>query len=483
MSANQKKVLFSAILLFMYVNITNSVGENTHWNTTKPQAAPLVEFFYWNVDPFFHVTRNFSKTHGILHESFKKAAIYCNKAITGFELDLNCDPHSMTGSTPKRHFVRYQKTAIGHQPFHAILFDSNRTNLLHYQRPKYHPECSKPVLQMWATIYTDKSKEWFSNHLKDLTMYQLMVSKKVAVIMPRDKIDITYKVLKGIKSCTEPLLLSIIFSLIFGIFLWFCEHRYNEDIDRDFFKGAPDSMWCSFVSMTTVGYGDIYPCTIIGRVSMIIWVTVGLVMIAVMCGTVFDTLGNAPEIYGKRIAVIPNTAVEKFAKSNLNGVIVPGPTYRDLYSKVQEGIADAALVSSDVYVAYQREFRSHDKHDVKLHVVQEFEVDQPVFVATDLRNKTESMDKLYKCLVKENENLIFHIPSVQQPLQVRIDSIDFSNFDRVYLYLFIAILVCFLLCASLHIKNVKMNVKNSINNNKPIPLKEVLERNWKLDKN
>ncbi|CAH3134096.1 unnamed protein product, partial [Pocillopora meandrina] len=50
---------------------------------------------------------------------------------------------------------------------------------------------------------------------------------------------------------------------------------------RSFLNGFPEGIWWSFVTMSTVGYGDRIPLTYSGRLLTIIWM---------LSGTVFFTL-------------------------------------------------------------------------------------------------------------------------------------------------------------------------------------------------
>lgn len=429
------------LVLYLFACTRKCLGVSGDNSTTH---APIIEFLYWNVDPFFHLPRKRINIHGILHESLKKTQLYCNvkKPI------LNNSWCPNTHATPKkRKFVHHQKVCIGHSTFHEIVFNSSRLDLLQYRRPVY---CDEPVLQIWAVIYGDKSQQWFDTKLGDLTTFQLTISKKIAVVMPRSSIKLFNKTVSGILNCSEPVIVLILFALIFGILLWFIEHQYNDDISKNFIVGSQTTIWCSFVTMTTVGYGDIYPKTFAGKIAIFFWVTIGLAMIAVMCGTVFNSVDNPPSIYGKRLAVIPDTMAERFAQDNLNAHIVRDTTNRKIFQSVIDGRADAALINADIYVNYQKIFRG-DKKPVPLHVVQEFEVEQPILIAFNLKNSSAETKDLYDCMTRRNKHLIFQIPLMQQPLQNRVDVVYYVDFEDTYIYLIVSIVVLVVVCIFCHI--------------------------------
>ena len=79
-----------------------------------------------------------------------------------------------------------------------------------------------------------------------------------------------------LKSSFKELLLMIVF-LIVGMLI-FSSLIYFVD-DRETFKSIPHSFWWSLITMTTVGYGDMYPVTELGYVVGSFTALSGLLMI------------------------------------------------------------------------------------------------------------------------------------------------------------------------------------------------------------
>ena len=79
--------------------------------------------------------------------------------------------------------------------------------------------------------------------------------------------------------------------LVFGLLMWLIERRRNPGQ----FGGAPSrgiaaGLWWSAVTMTTVGYGDKAPVTVLGRVLAIIWMFAAIIVISSFTAQVSSTL-------------------------------------------------------------------------------------------------------------------------------------------------------------------------------------------------
>lgn len=73
--------------------------------------------------------------------------------------------------------------------------------------------------------------------------------------------------------------------------IYFFEHAAQPDV----FKSIPHAMWWAVATLTTVGYGDIYPVTLGGRVFTSAILFIGLGIIAVPTGIVTSALLAADE--------------------------------------------------------------------------------------------------------------------------------------------------------------------------------------------
>ncbi|WP_260412610.1 potassium channel family protein [Alkalihalobacillus sp. TS-13] len=62
------------------------------------------------------------------------------------------------------------------------------------------------------------------------------------------------------------------------------------------FESFEDALWWSIVTLTTVGYGDLYPVTTVGRLIASFLMFVGIGLIGVITGMVASFFSNAKEL-------------------------------------------------------------------------------------------------------------------------------------------------------------------------------------------
>ncbi|MDB2355710.1 MULTISPECIES: ion transporter [unclassified Pseudoalteromonas] len=83
--------------------------------------------------------------------------------------------------------------------------------------------------------------------------------------------------------------LSLILLYLSAVGIYHFEHVAQPEV----FKSIFDSLWWSVATLTTVGYGDIYPITIGGRFFTFIILMIGLGLVAVPTGIVASALSAA----------------------------------------------------------------------------------------------------------------------------------------------------------------------------------------------
>ena len=84
---------------------------------------------------------------------------------------------------------------------------------------------------------------------------------------------------------------SLILLYLAGVGIYHFEHAVQPDVFRSIF----DALWWSVVTLTTTGYGDVYPITAGGRVFASIVLILGLGIVAVPTGLIASALTKARE--------------------------------------------------------------------------------------------------------------------------------------------------------------------------------------------
>ncbi len=100
-------------------------------------------------------------------------------------------------------------------------------------------------------------------------------------------------------------------------------------VDKHFFTSIPSAMWWCIVTLTTTGYGDMYPVSFGGRLVAGITMLLGLVLFGILMNIVGKTLMVL--LFGEQMEDGPNgPSQEAMAKSMLNMGLINGTQYDEL---------------------------------------------------------------------------------------------------------------------------------------------------------
>ncbi|XP_031555996.1 uncharacterized protein LOC116292781 [Actinia tenebrosa] len=146
-----------------------------------------------------------------------------------------------------------------------------------------------------------------------------------------------------------------------GVCIWILESRGNSDeFQRTFLKGWWEGFWWAFVSMTTVGYGDKTPKSIFGRVFGVIWILVGIVIVAMFTATVTNalTLINSG-IENKKVAVLSSTGASIDAINKGTQPIEYG-SFQEMYEALESQQVEGIYIDQYVGAHYMKEISDED---------------------------------------------------------------------------------------------------------------------------
>jgi len=148
-------------------------------------------------------------------------------------------------------------------------------------------------LRCW---YSDHRIQYLKSNWLDLALVvllsspllRLFVALKVAGLAPALRLGTLIRAnrerlmkLVLLSSESFPVAMSLVFGIVFvfGATAYMIEHPHNPG-----FADVSDGLWWAFVTLTTVGYGDLYPVTSAGRViavfTMIFGITIYSLIIA-----------------------------------------------------------------------------------------------------------------------------------------------------------------------------------------------------------
>ena len=103
------------------------------------------------------------------------------------------------------------------------------------------------------------------------------------------------------------LVICSLMACISGFIIWIMERRANSaEFSKRFHVGISEGIWWSFISMTTVGYGDKSPKSCYGRLFALLWILIGITIFSLFSGSLTNQIikihsHQIPQIHGKKV--------------------------------------------------------------------------------------------------------------------------------------------------------------------------------------
>ncbi|MDQ6997122.1 MAG: potassium channel family protein [Mariprofundus sp.] len=172
------------------------------------------------------------------------------------------------------------------------------------------------IMFFWRWYIAEDRSKWMKSNWFDLVVVVLLASPilrmlmalRFAQLLPALRIGVLLRANKArlmrllvLSGESLPVAMAMVFGIvfIFGTTTYLLEHPYNPQ-----FSEMQDGLWWAFVTLTTVGYGDIYPVTASGRVVAVMTMIFGVVVYSLIIAnvTVFLDQYTHKENEKKRLA-------------------------------------------------------------------------------------------------------------------------------------------------------------------------------------
>ena len=143
----------------------------------------------------------------------------------------------------------------------------------------------------------------------------------------------------------------LVLLFVVGALVWAVERRHNPGHFRPGRKGLGDGLWWSAVTMTSVGYGDATPKTLLGRSVALVWMFVSVALLASFTAGItslltVESLGSSvrdpDDLKRVRVGVVRDaSAAEEFTATHIG--------YRT-YETLEDGLRALESGTLDAFV-------------------------------------------------------------------------------------------------------------------------------------
>ena len=95
---------------------------------------------------------------------------------------------------------------------------------------------------------------------------------------------------KAMLMAREQIILFMAITLVLIYFAAVGIYYFENEAQPEYFSSIFDSLWWSIITLTTVGYGDVYPVTVGGRIFTFFILLIGLGIVAIPTGIISSSL-------------------------------------------------------------------------------------------------------------------------------------------------------------------------------------------------
>ncbi|XP_001633977.2 uncharacterized protein LOC5513742 [Nematostella vectensis] len=212
-------------------------------------------------------------------------------------------------------------------------------------------------------ITQDIKRMFDATNVSDVLPSKLVVtlaSKRLSLVLNTKSCrqQLQMEMLDGLLQQWPIVAVTLILAAIAGVIVWILETRHNSnEFPRSFLRGTYEGFWWAFVSMTTVGYGDRTPRTVFGRLFGVIWIMIGIIVVAFFTATFSSVItisivsNTCQKAEGKRLAVLNNTELAQAADDNGATAIVMD-SFKEMVAAVEKGAEVDGMLVEEIMAHY-----------------------------------------------------------------------------------------------------------------------------------
>ena len=376
------------ICLLTFSSLSSLHGTHSTINNAQNVSIKIV---YWQIKPFLFWNNVTQEMDGIYPIMFKKLSDYCLDGTYG-------------------HF-QYVVDTGSRQELQNLLESnvSNGEGLLSPLNPNDQV--------MWGPYDFNVGKLGSKHYVKrNLSQLNLVITDSLVAIHPRTRTGLSQKIIRSLSQTGQILIFIITLTVLVGAFFGIIECSFNDSLRGQL--GPLNAIYWSFVTMTTVGYGDVVPSTYFGKLICILWMNLSVVLTTILTATFLDhvTGFSSLSIENQRVAVIRDSHEEFFIRRDYSSEPILYDDYKQAIEATRNGDVFATVLPYDIAAFFTDDiYGIYEDDDHYLSITMELGGKIPFPML-----KSQREDAFFDCFRKHRYDIVDVTASVsQKKIQMR----------------------------------------------------------------